>query len=66
MTLKSSSLFPGQGGQGAGGEGFGSEATIFLEGVGLSGEEEIFAAAGGTGVELQNAGDKFVGNASEF
>src|SRR5579859_902712 len=66
LTLKSGSLFPRERGHGTGGEGFGGKAAIFFEGVGLGGEEEIFAAAGGAGVELQDAGDEFVGNAGQL
>lgn len=66
MTLKSGSLFPREPGQCAGSEGFGGEGAIFLEGVGLGAEEEIFAAAGGAGIELQNAGDDSVGFAGEI
>src|SRR5579859_1415030 len=66
LTLKSGSLFPRERGHGTGGEGFGGKAAVFFEGVGLGGEEEIFAAAGGAGVELQDAGDEFVGNAGQL
>ena len=66
MTLKSGSLFPRERGHGAGGEGFDGEAAVFIEGVGLRGEEEFLAAAGGAGIELQDAGDKGVGFAREI
>src|ERR1700680_2753723 len=60
LTVKSGSLFPREGGHGAGGEGFDGEAAVFFEGVGLRGEEEFFAAAGGAGIEFQDAGDESV------
>ena len=66
LTLKSGSLFPGEGRQGAGGEGFGGEGAVFLKGIGLGGEEEFFAPASGAGVELQDAGDESVGFAGEI
>jgi hypothetical protein len=60
------SLFPGERGYRASGEGFGGEAAIFFECVGLRSEEKFFAAASGAGVELQDAGDKLVGYAGQL
>src|ERR1700675_597747 len=66
LTLKSGSLFSRVGGHGAGGEGVGGEAAVFFKGVGLGGEEEFLAAAGGAGVELEDACDQLVGYAGEL
>src|SRR6266702_2684550 len=66
LTLMRESLFPGERGQGAGGESFGGEAAVFFKCVGLGGEEKFLAAASGAGVELQDAGYQLVGFGGEI
>src|SRR5437899_7202145 len=66
LTLMRESLFAREDGESAGGESFSGEGAIFLEGVGLGGEEEFFAAAGGAGVELDDAGYQLVGFGGEI